>query len=50
MPADLPRRSSIQARIWPASGTVRTPKIPGRSMPGSGGRMGAAPGEITSLS
>ena len=50
MPADLPRRSSIQARIWAASGTVLTPKIPGRSIPGSGGRMGAAPGESTSLS
>ncbi len=33
-----------------ASGTVRTEKIPGRSMPGSGGRIGAAPGDSTSLS
>ncbi len=38
------------SRIWRASGTVRTEKIPGRSMPGSGGRIGAAPGESTSLS
>ena len=37
-------RSSIQARIWPASGTVRTPKIPGRSMPGSGRPDGGGPG------
>ncbi len=38
------------SRIVRASGTVRTEKIPGRSMPGSGGRIGAAPGERTSLS
>ena len=38
------------SRMVRASGTVRTEKIPGRSMPGSGGRIGAAPGERTSLS
>ena len=38
------------SRMVRASGTVRTEKIPGRSMPGSGGRIGAAPGESTSLS
>ena len=37
-------------RMVRASGTVRTEKIPGRSMPGSGGRIGAAPGDSTSLS
>ncbi len=38
------------SRMIRASGTVLTEKIPGRSMPGSGGRIGAAPGESTSLS
>ncbi len=41
---------SSHSRICRASGTVRTEKIPGRSIPGSGGRIGAAPGESTSLS
>ena len=41
---------SIHRRISRASGTVRTEKIPGRSIPGRGGRMGAAPGDSTSLS
>ena len=33
-----------------ASGTVRTWKMPGRSMPGSGGQIDGAPGDSTSLS
>ena len=41
---------SIHSRIAFASGTVLTWKIPGRSMPGSGGRTDGAPGESTSLS
>jgi hypothetical protein len=41
---------SSHCRIARASGTVRTEKMPGRSMPGSGGRIGAAPGDSTSLS
>ncbi len=41
---------SIHSRIDRASGTVRTWKIPGRSIPGSGGRTDGAPGERTSLS
>ena len=49
-----PRRSaesrSSHSRIFLASGTVLTEKIPGRSIPGSGGRIGAAPGDNTSLS
>jgi len=34
---------SIHSRISLASGTVLTEKIPGRSIPGKGGRIGAAP-------
>ena len=41
---------SIHSRISLASGTVRTGKMPGRSMPGSGGRIEGAPGDSTSLS
>ena len=41
---------SIHSRIARASGTVRTMKMPGRSMPGSGGFTERAPGESTSLS
>ena len=41
---------SIHSRICLASGTVRTGKIPGRSIPGSGGRIEGAPGDSTSLS
>ena len=44
----MPR--SIHWRIVRTSGTVRTSKMPGRSIPGSGGRTEAAPGESTSLS
>ena len=44
----VPRSSHF--RMVRASGTVLTEKIPGRSMPGSGGRIGAAPGDSTSLS
>ncbi len=50
MPARNRVPRSIHSRIARASGTVRTWKMPGRSMPGSGGRIGAAPGESTSLS
>ena len=50
----MPDRSAMSrsshSRIVLASGTVRTEKMPGRSMPGSGGRIGAAPGDSTSLS
>ena len=46
--ASSPRWS--HARMTRASGTVLTEKIPGESMPGSGGRMGAAPGDSTSVS
>ena len=41
---------STHSRIVRASGTVRTWKIPGRSMPGRGGRTDGAPGDSTSLS
>ena len=41
---------SIHSRIARASGTVRTWKIPGRSIPGKGGRTDSAPGDSTSLS
>jgi len=41
---------SIHSRISLASGTILSEKIPGRSIPGKGGRIGAAPGESTSLS
>ena len=41
---------AIHSRIARASGTVRTSKIPGRSIPGIGGRTVAAPGESTSAS
>ena len=41
---------SIHSRIALASGTVRTRKTPGRSMPGKGGLIGVAPGDKTSLS
>ena len=34
------RRDAIHSLIWRASGTVRTWKMPGRSIPGSGGRIG----------
>ena len=46
--ASSPRWS--HSRMVRASGTVLTEKIPGRSMPGRGGRIGAAPGDNTSLS
>jgi hypothetical protein len=41
---------SIHSRIARASGTVLTWKIPGRSIPGIGGRTDGAPGDSTSLS
>ena len=41
---------SIHSRMDRASGTVLTSKIPGRSIPGSGGRIDDAPGDSTSLS
>ena len=41
---------SIHSRMARVSGTVRTSKIPGRSMPGRGGRIDGAPGDSTSLS
>ena len=41
---------SIHSRIARVSGTVLTSKIPGRSIPGSGGRIDGAPGDSTSLS
>jgi len=43
-------RVAIRSRMRLESGIVRTEKIPGRSMPSSGGRIGAAPGERTSAS
>ena len=50
----IPARNAVplstHSRIAFASGTVRTWKIPGRSIPGSGGCTDAAPGESTSLS
>ena len=49
-PGSSVRLPWTHSRTAAASGTVRTGKMPGRSMPGSGGRMGAAPGESTSLS
>ena len=50
MTAVLARRSAIQARIRRESGMLRTAKTPGRSTPGSGGRIGAAPGDRTNAS
>ena len=50
MPLGVADPRCSHSRMVLASGTVRTEKIPGRSMPGSGGRIGAAPGESTSLS
>ena len=51
---NIPARNSVpcstHSRIVRASGTVRTWKIPGRSMPGRGGRTEGAPGDSTSLS
>ena len=44
----MPR--SIHSRTARASGTVLTSKMPGKSMPGSGGRTETAPGDSTSLS
>ena len=41
---------SIHSRMARVSGTVRTSKMPGRSMPGRGGRIDGAPGDSTSLS
>ena len=48
--ADLASRSAIHERIRRESGMLRTAKTPGRSTPGSGGRIGAAPGDSTSAS
>jgi hypothetical protein len=50
MPARKVVPRSIHSRISLASGTVLTGKMPGRSIPGSGGRTDGAPGESTSLS
>ena len=50
MPARKLVPRSIHSRISLASGTVLTGKMPGRSIPGSGGRIEGAPGESTSLS
>ena len=50
MPARNAVPRSIHSRIARASGTVRTWKMPGRSMPGSGGCTDGAPGDSTSLS
>ena len=48
--AVLARRSAIQERIRRESGMLRTAKTPGRSTPGSCGRIGAAPGDMTNAS
>ena len=50
MPARNSEPFSSHSRIARASGTVRSWKIPGRSIPGKGGRIDLAPGDNTSLS
>ena len=43
-------RSAIHSRMRRTSGMFRKVRMPGRSIPGSGGLTGDAPGESTSAS